>query len=136
MNDAYDQPPTFRALDESQGIYLTAPLPQEWPLERWFATVYNLPLEAFTLEDLAKACRQRLHLPRVVPFCLEVLSREPLAGELCDGELLCAVMELPPDYWHKEPEHLERSLPVARRALDEADEDLWKAILRFLEATS
>jgi hypothetical protein len=82
MNEARGQPLSFRSLDESEGIYWTTPLPQEWPLEKWLAAVYDLPLEAFTLEDLAKACRQHIHLSHIVPLCLDVLLRDPVAGEL------------------------------------------------------
>ncbi len=48
---------TFRTRAAQEGIELPDPLPQERPLKVWFASVCDLPLEAFTEFDLARSCR-------------------------------------------------------------------------------
>lgn len=113
---------TFRRLDEQQGVRLAEPLPQDWPLEKWFASVYDLPIDRFTIFDLARSCRQQLYPEAVVPYCIRALSFIPLAGELYEGELLHAVLELPPDYWQAHLEERDAVLSAAEAAGRETDD--------------
>lgn len=129
-----DAPVTFRSLARREGhAWSEEPLPQEWPLQRWFAAVCDLPLDSFTVEDLARACRQGLYPEAVIPRCLEVLAGEPLAGELYDGELLAAVLGVPRNYWRQAPLEQEQCLrsvaQIASRQTE--DTDLLKAIAEF-----
>jgi hypothetical protein len=84
----------FRILAQEQGLILPEPLPQEWPLEQWFASVIDTPLAEFTEFGLARACRQRTFHEHVVPYALAVLREDPLAGEL-----YVDLMGLPVAYW-------------------------------------
>lgn len=113
---------TFRTLAEREGGAWTDPLPQVWPLERWFAAVCDVPLDSLPVGDLARACRQRSDLGEVVPRCLRALDGEPLAGELYEGELLTAVIGLPPAFWRDHPELEARAVAAAQAAFDQADE--------------
>lgn len=101
-------PVTFRAIDQACGRDLGELRAEDWPLEIWFANVYELPIEYFSLFDLARSCRQhsvcRDYLPFIVARCMVILEREPLAGELYDGELLNSVMRLPREYWQSYPD--------------------------------
>jgi hypothetical protein len=129
---------TFRSLDEQEAVFATEPLPRQWPLEVWFASVYDLPLGQFTPSDLARSCRQNIHLGVVVPLCLEVLAREPLAGELYDAELLSAVMGVPQDYWQAHDEQRQRMLDIAAAVLtpssqqEAGNEDLRCEVEQFI----
>src|SRR4051812_9062250 len=93
------QPVTFRILAVQEGFSLPDPLPQELPLEKWYASVVDLPMKAFTVLDLARSCRQNLHLDAVIPHCLKLLEVSPLVGEQYDVELLAAVIRLPTEFW-------------------------------------
>ena len=57
-------------------MVLPEPLPQEWPLEQWFASVIDTVLIDFTHFDLARACRQRMFHEHVVPYALDVLRED------------------------------------------------------------
>jgi hypothetical protein len=127
------KPVTFRTLAQKQDHSLPATLPQEWPLEKWFAAVIDLPLEALTVFDLARACRQNIYVDAVMPYCLRALEAVPLSGELYDGELLAAVMGLPTEFWVAHPQQRDSLIAVCRVALLETDdEDLKREIEEWL----
>lgn len=110
-------------------------------MERWFASLYDVPIATFPVGDLARSCRQFGDVARymriVVPLSLQVLSQNMLSGELYDGELLVAIMELPLPYWQANPEARKALLVLSATALEQAEEDgrLRQAILRFVIAT-
>ena len=123
---------TFRALAQEQGLVLPEPLPQEWPLEQWFASVIDTPLADFTDFDLARACRQRMFHEHIVPYALNVLRENPLAGDSYDGELLTALLRLPQPYWdsHYPEKGLLRSILPRAYTMTE-DAELQAAIMEF-----
>jgi hypothetical protein len=128
---------TFRTLDEQEGFYLTAPLSREWPLEKWFASLYDVPLHQFTDFDLARSLRQGIHVEAVVPYSLRALERNPLAGELYDGELLTAMIHLPQDYWLVHVQERDALTRIVQHALlTSDDEDLTEEIQRWVTALS
>lgn len=54
--------------------------------------------------DLLIALRDGTELHDVVPMVLEVLERDPLASAgNFRGDLLRALIELPPEVWHRDP---------------------------------
>ncbi len=123
---------TFRFLAQQQGMTIAEPLPQDWPLVQWFASVYETPLADFTHGDLARACRQRTFYDHVVPYALAVLRKNPLAGELYDGELLTALLRLPQEYWDNH--HHEKGVlrAVMMRAYVQTDDaELQATIMDF-----
>ncbi|MBW2820667.1 toxin-immunity protein system imunity protein CdiI, partial [Escherichia coli] len=68
-------------------INMTKEPEQQSPLELWFERIIDVPLEKLTVEDLCRAIRQNLCIDQLMPRVLEVLTKEPLAGEYYDGEL-------------------------------------------------
>lgn len=62
------------------------------------------PIGEFTVEDLRIMIGQQIGLRWLVPLALEVLETDPLAeGDFYEGDLLCAVLMLPADFWAREP---------------------------------
>ena len=90
---------TFRTVAQQSGIGIEEPFHLEYPLQAWFASVYDKPLDSLSEGDLARAIRQQLFLEYVVPICLQLLSKDPLAGEYYEGELLQALQSVPSKYW-------------------------------------
>lgn len=115
-------PLTLRKLAERSGVVLPDPLPRQWPLEQWFAEVSDLPLEQLTAFGLARACRQKIELDAIFPFCLTALEADVLAGELYEGELLSAVLDLPPDFWTARPQQLDAFIAVCDAAVLETED--------------
>ena len=72
-------------------INMTKEPEQQSPLELWFERIIDVPLEKLTVEDLCRAIRQNLCIDQLMPRVLEVLTKEPLAGEYYDGELIAAL---------------------------------------------
>ena len=89
---------TFRQIEQHLGLNMSSSL-GESPLEAWYERVRDKQLAEFSDEDLAKSCRQELFLDFVVPFAVERIETDPLAGELYDGELLEAVALIMRGFW-------------------------------------
>lgn len=89
--------------------------------------MYDTPLEAFTVFDLARSLRQDIHVRDVLPYCLRALQQNALAGELFDGELLTAVLNMPPDFWAANPKARDAVLRIADAALEEMDDEELRA---------
>ncbi len=116
-------PVTFRILAARDGITLPDPLPQDWPLEKWFAAMFDVPIEDFSVFNLARSCRQNMYVDEVMPYCLTALDTNPLAGELYNGELLVAVITLCTDYWKTHFDQRDAVVTVCYRAFMQNDED-------------
>ncbi len=91
---------TFALLDQRAGVPEPAPdSPDEFPLPAWYRRVRGLPIDELTVEDVCKACRQRIHVEHTVPRALRILEETLLAGEIYEGELLVALASIPRQYW-------------------------------------
>lgn len=109
---------TFRDLDGN------IPIPEPtWPLEEWYAHVRDTKIGEFEVADLARACRQDMYPGVVVPIALAALERDPLAGELYDGELVHSLAKVPGPYWASHPAERARFLELAQRAYEKAGDD-------------
>ncbi|MFC5889920.1 contact-dependent growth inhibition system immunity protein [Kitasatospora sp. CM 4170] len=87
---------------------------------RLVTTVHALrrrPIGTLTVEDLRRLLGQQVGVPFVLPLALEILRRNPMAeGDLYEGDLLAAVLALPPEVWHASP-HLAREARAVLAAL-------------------
>jgi hypothetical protein len=118
---------TFALLDRARRIAEPGPASgEEYPLEAWYRSVRDLPLDELTTEDLSRALRQNIHLDHIVPLALKILGAEPLAGEMYDGELLVSLKAVPPRYWsrHEDERRSLRSSIEAALRMEEATEDV------------
>lgn len=70
---------------------------QQSPLEQWFERVIDIPIEDLTVEDLCRAIRQEVCIDQLMPKVLDVMTRDPLAGEYYDGELIAALSTIKGD---------------------------------------
>lgn len=70
---------------------------------RLIRTAYELhrkPVGALTTEDLRLLIGQQIGVEVLVPYALALLADDPLAdGDMYPGDLLVAVLRLPPEYW-------------------------------------
>jgi len=119
---------SFRTIEARLGIRGTAGRGDS-PLESWYASVRDKPLSQFSDKDLATCCRQRLYLEFIIPFVINRLEQDPLAGHLYEGELLVALASLPTDFW----KHSSTSASRVRNILESlhlqiGDEDVLNAI--------
>ena len=112
---------TLRQLDGN----LQLPAPQ-WPLEVWYDSVRDREFAQFDVEDLARACRQRTELTHLLPFALDKLQVNPLAGEMYDGELFSALKGLPSEFWASNENLHDRLVSIAKSACDESGDDLFR----------
>lgn len=91
---------TFSDLDRGLGIPGSTRSPdQEYPLEAWYRAVREIPIRQLSVEDIARACRQAIHLEHVVPAALRTLDADPEAGEMYEGELIASLASVPSAYW-------------------------------------
>jgi hypothetical protein len=75
-----------------------------------------VPLNDFSVFDLARACRQKLYLEFVVPYALIALEQNVAAGELYDGELAAAIASIPASFWREHPPLTCSMIPIMERA--------------------
>jgi hypothetical protein len=81
----------------------------------------KLQLRLFTVENLRIMLGQDIGSRYLVPIALEHLEADPLvAGDFYPGDLLCAVLSLPREFWSANPELRTRVAAVAGRAVDVA----------------
>ena len=73
----------------------------EYSLPRWYADVREKSLHELSLDDLGRFIRQELYLADILPYVLETLCEDPLAGALYRGQLLRAVSSLSDDGWKR-----------------------------------
>ncbi len=113
---------TFESLDRDRGHSLPAAPPDgEFPLPEWYRRVYRTPLKDLSLEDIGRACRQQIYPEYVVPFAVQYLEEDLLAGEMYDGELLSSLAAIQRSFWEAEPDvrdRLRRILAAAVTAVD------------------
>jgi hypothetical protein len=124
-----EQYKTFRDLDGN--VHLDEP---SSALEEWYIRVRDIPLKDMSIGDLARACRQALFPPVVVPLCLSLLEQDPLAGDLYDGELLLSLKGIAHNYWVTHPKERSQLLGLAERAVRESGQSELKITPRDLEA--
>ncbi|UUE09817.1 contact-dependent growth inhibition system immunity protein [Dickeya zeae] len=67
---------------------------QQSPLEVWFESVLDVPIDSLAVEDLCRAIRQKVCIEQLMPRVLAVLTEDPLAGEYYDGELIASLSTL------------------------------------------
>lgn len=79
-------------------------------------TLRRKPLDQFTVEDLRIMILQERSLEHLVPLALEKLWPNLLvAGDLYDGDLLNAVLKVPPSFWKARPALLAELADIASR---------------------
>ena len=93
---------------------------------RLIATVHELrrrPIDKLGIEDLRVLIAQQEGLDVLLPLALDRLEQDPLAeGDFYPGDLLVAVMRVPPAYWQAHPTEATRLRGiVAAVDLDELD---------------
>ena len=81
----------------------------------------KLQLRLFTVENLRIMLGQDIGSRYLVPIALGHLEADPfVAGDFYPGDLLCAVLSLPREFWSANPELRTRVAAVAGRAVDVA----------------
>ena len=81
----------------------------------------KLQLRLLTVENLRIMLGQDIGSRYLVPIALGHLEADPfVAGDLYPGDLLCAVLSLPREFWRAHPELRTRVAAVAARAIDPA----------------
>lgn len=118
---------TFQQIEQAKGIKYSADY-EHSPLSDWYHRMRDVPLSAFGIEDLCKSVRQDLYPDHVIPVAIDALEKEPMAGEMYDGELALSFRFVSDNFWSKNLGLAQRLLHVLRKvvALLE-DEDEFKA---------
>ena len=93
------------------------------------------PIATLTTEDLRLLIGQQIGVDVLVRCALALLGDNPLAeGDFYPGDLLVAVMKLPPEYWAAHPGQAMALRKIAQNAGHE-DSSLHGAVEEFLSMT-
>jgi hypothetical protein len=109
-------PTTFHEIEIAKGV-APSKMQECSPLSDWYARIRDVPLSSFGVGDLSKSVRQCLFPDYVIPVALQVLEKEPLAGEMYDGELASAFHAISETFWYEHREIAARALSVMKGAL-------------------
>jgi len=124
---------TFAQLDKANGIPELPPATdEEYPLPAWYRAVRETPLSELSLEDLCRACRQKIYPEYIVPLAVRHLKADPCAGEMYGGELLVALKSVPSNYWEEHPEDRTTVRRIIEQSLSDLDEDVRQDALELL----
>ena len=99
----------------------------------------KVPLKDLGAGDLRLLIGQRIGLPYLVPVALDLLATDPLIeGSYDPGDLLNAIIGIPPDFWVTYSKMASHALAIARAALDaidasEVEQDLKAELQHFIE---
>jgi hypothetical protein len=89
---------------------------------RLVAAVHRLrqvPIRSLDAEGLRLLIGQHQSLDALVPLAIERLEVDPLAeGDYYPGDLLAAVLAVPADHWHANPQQRDRLSPVLDAVTD------------------
>lgn len=105
---------------------------QQSSLEAWFESVLDVPLESLEVGDLCRAVRQNVCVDQLMPAILDVLTEDPLAGDLYDGEIIASLTTIEGDELqdHKETFIQIKNL-INGLGLQDIDSDLKNDILKL-----
>jgi hypothetical protein len=102
-------------------------------LGKWYESVKNVPIEELTIDDLARALRQKVHLQSVVPIVLETLEKDPLAGHQYEGELISALSRVPSELWNHQPSLFLRATAIVKRSRHLFDREVREELDKFMQ---
>jgi hypothetical protein len=100
----------------------------DFPLERWYRAIRDKPLAELSDEDLCRCCRQDIFPQLVVPYVIERIDSDPLAGELYDGEMLMALADVSEQFWRANKSLAANLAQILARAIDVDDPSVAEAI--------
>jgi hypothetical protein len=124
---------TFAILDRELGLPELPPATgEEFPLPAWYRAVRDVRIEKLGVEDICRACRQRIHSGHVVPIALQILKVQPLAGEMYDGELLMSLAEVEQEYWRCNAAQAQLLRDIVMATRSQIDNDSQSDISRLL----
>lgn len=86
-------------IEEQTGIKSISADASESPLSVWYNEIRHKSLGELSDGDIARMIRQELYLQFVIWEALERLSKNPLAGDMYDWEILDAVSNIGAAYW-------------------------------------
>jgi hypothetical protein len=100
MSDKRKSGPTLR--DFEPAVLTITDDTRTSALGQWYESVRDKPLAELSVEDLCRCCRQEIYPEAIVPYAVERVERNPLAGELYDGELLAALSSISTEFWRSQ----------------------------------
>ena len=110
------------SLEQAEGDVWDAPPADATRLVRTVHDVRRKPLGTLTPEDLRLLIAQQVGIDVVIPRVLTMLEQEPLLeGDYYPGDVLVAVLKVPPTYWSANPAQLARIQRIIESVSDNTD---------------
>lgn len=63
-------------------------------LDEWFDEIIDIPLSELLVGDISRLIRQQVFICEILPYALNILSLDPLAGDSYDGQLISSLATL------------------------------------------
>lgn len=63
-------------------------------LDEWFNEIIDIPLSELSVGDISRLIRQQVFICEILPYALNILSLDPLAGDSYDGQLISSLATL------------------------------------------
>ncbi len=108
------------SLEQLEGQSWDAPPAEATRLVRTAHALRRKPIGDLSAEDLRLLLLQQVSVELLVPLALDLLERDPLAeGDCYPGDLLVALLKVPPAHWRRHPGELHRATSVVERLDDQ-----------------
>lgn len=106
--------PAGQTLEDLEGHVWPAPTGEITPLVQRVHRLRRLPVASLAPADLACLIGQKVGLPWLLPLAVAHLERTA-GDDFLDGDLLYALLTLPPDTWSDHPDLAQRVLGALDR---------------------
>lgn len=63
-------------------------------IDEWFDEIIDIPLSELLVGDISRLIRQQVFICEILPYALNILSLDPLAGDSYDGQLISSLATL------------------------------------------
>ncbi|MRN53489.1 contact-dependent growth inhibition system immunity protein [Paenibacillus monticola] len=90
---------TINEICKIEGFHEEIVVEKSVPLSGWFAGIMDDKLKDLPDGSIARLVRQNFHLKYVIPEAILRLSKNPIAGEHYEGELINSINAIESDFW-------------------------------------
>lgn len=122
---------SFAELDRARGIDPSDRGGQS-SLDDWYLSIRETPIEELSDGDVFRSVRQRIYVDHTVPEALKRLIKDPLAGDLYDGQGIVSLADLSAQFWSAHPQESAMLRRTLQDVLNRLDDDVKQDALKLL----
>jgi len=119
---------TFLEIEQMEGHHYDKENADFSSLTAWYDRAREKQFSEFSVEDWCKCVRQELYLKYLIEWPIAELRKDPLAGEMYDGELANAFTSVSHEFWMCREQAKEEVKAIFRSAYDQYPDNVQRNI--------